>query len=105
MKSKDLTPLLVLYTALVITTPLAVPDPDPVRVKIRAVTMSTLLRRWRSSSFGFKCMGSKESLAILNAEAISVISDMFVLQVVLALRAVSAGACLWCQCYRFSQLY
>ena len=98
MKSKDLTPLLVLYTALVITTPLAVPDPDPVRVKIRAVTMSTLLRRWRSSSFGFKCMGSKESLAILNAEAIYVRSDMLALQAVFALQEGLVGDCWWCQC-------
>ena len=98
MKLKALPPLLVLYSASVRTMPLLVPEPVPVRVTMRDVMTSTSLGRWRSSSFGFKRMGLNESIAILNAEAISVRLDMIALQEVLDLQAGSAGACWRYQC-------
>ena len=98
MKPKALPPMLVFYTSSVRKTPLAVPEPVPVRVTLRAVAAITSLRRWRLSSFLFKRMESKELLAILNADAISVRPDMLTLQSVLSLKAGSAGACWQCQC-------
>ena len=74
------------------------PDTVPVRVTLSDVTKSNSLRHWRLSSFGFKWMGLKESLAILNAEAIYIRSDMLALQAVFALQEGLAGDCWWCQC-------